>query len=219
MSSMAAARAWTRNYYNEEDYFSLNVRSGVIRSPTGTRMVSIPEDFILGLHTGLEEETGEAAGVVLYQCGRWWGRQFIKRHGGEMRQFYESEQGDLPLHFYLQVLRRVWALYGWGKIDLSFDLRDKGFISVSVENAMYSDVVGNVGRPTDHVIAGVIASIVSDLAGRDLECVEIACRSQGDLRCEFLVGIQSRLDVVAAWMKNRRTRAEILAAIGEDQLV
>ena len=30
-----------RNFYVEEDYFSLNVRNGIIRSPTGVRVVTI----------------------------------------------------------------------------------------------------------------------------------------------------------------------------------
>jgi predicted hydrocarbon binding protein len=208
-----------RNFYREEDYFTLNVRSGVVRSPLGTRMVAIPEDLVLGLHLGLEEETGGAAGIVLYQCGKWWGRQFIKRHGTETRHFYQQDHADLPLHFFLQTLRRIWALYGWGRLDLSFELRDKGFVSVSVENAMYSDAVGNVGRTTDYVIAGVLASVVGDLSGRELECAEVSCKSKGDARCEFLVGIKSRVDIVATWVKQGRTRAEILAAIAQGQLV
>jgi predicted hydrocarbon binding protein len=212
-----SARA--RNFYREEDYFSLNVRSGVIRSPLGTRMVAIPEDLVLGLHLGLEEEAGAASGIVLYQCGKWWGKQFIKRHGNETRHFYQLDHSDLPLHFFVQVLRRVWALYGWGKIDLDFDLREKGFIAVNVENAMYSDVVGNVGRTTDYIIAGVLASIIGDLSGRELECVEIGCKSKGDARCDFLVGIRTRVDVIAAWVKQGRPRTEILASVAQGQIV
>jgi predicted hydrocarbon binding protein len=117
------------------------------------------------------------------------------------------------------VLRRVWALYGWGTLNLDFDLREKGFVAVSVENAMYSDVVGNIGRTSDFVIAGVLASIVGDLSGRELECIEIGCKSKGDARCDFLVGIKNRVDVVAAWVKAGRTKSEIIASIAQGQLV
>lgn len=207
-----------RNFYREEDYFSLNVRNGIIRSPIGTRMVGIPEELVMGLHAGLEEETGSAAGVVLYSCGRWWGRQFIKRHGTEIRQFYGMDVGDLPLHFQQQVLRRVWALYGWGVLELDFSLRERGFLEATVDNAMYAEVVGALGRTSDHLIAGVLASIVTDLAGRELECVEIACKSKGDPRCCFLLGLSSRVDVAAAWVKQGRARAEIVDAIAAGEL-
>lgn len=208
-----------RNYYRDEDYFSLNVKNGVIRSPIGTRVIALPEDFIRGLHLGLEEETGQAAGIILYSCGRWWGRQFIKRHGLETKHFYQLDHADLPLHFYLQVLRRVWALYGWGRLDVSFGLRERGFLEVSVENALYSDVVGNVGRVTDYLVAGVLSSIVSDLSGRDLDCCEIACRSKGDPRCEFLVGLKNRVDVVSGWVKQGRSRADIVGSIAQGEIV
>jgi predicted hydrocarbon binding protein len=208
----------TRNHYVEEDYFSLNVRSGVIRSPIGTRIVGIPEELVAGLHAGLEEETGSAASLVLYTCGKWWGRQFAKRHSLEVRHFYDVDAAALPLHFYSQILRRVWAMNGWGVLDLSYDYRDRGFITVGVQNAMYSDVVGNIGRTSDYIIAGVLSAITTELAGRDLECVETACKSKGDPKCEFVVGIKARVDVIAAWVKQGRARGEILSAMGTGDL-
>ena len=208
-----------RNFYREEDYFSLNVRSGVIRNPIGTRMLAVPEELIRGLHAGLETETGSASGIVLYQCGKWWGRQFIKRHGTETRHFYQMDHADLPLHFYVQVLKRVWAMYGWGLLDISFDVRDQGFIEASVKNAMYSEVVGNIGRTSDFVIAGVLSSIMGELAGRELECVETACKSKGDPTCQFLVGMKTRVDVVAGWVKQGRSRAQVLEGIAQGEII
>lgn len=212
-----SARA--RNFYREEDYFSLNVRNGVIRSPTGVRMVAIPEEFIAGLHAGLEDETGAASGIVLYQCGKWWGKRFVKAQSIEIRHFYSLEAAELPLHFYQQVLRKVWGLYGWGTLDISHEARDKGFIVVDVQNAMYSDVVGNIGKVSDYIIAGALASIIGELAGRPLECAEIACKSKGDVKCSFLVGVKSRIDVAQAWVKQGRTRAAVLEAIAKGELV
>jgi predicted hydrocarbon binding protein len=208
-----------RNFYNEEDYFSLNVRNGILRSPTGTRMLALPEEMILGLHAGLEDETGAAAPVILYQCGRWWGRQWVRRHGAEIRQFYSTDAGELPLAFYLQVLRRVWALCGWGRIELSFDLRNEGFLECSLQHGFYSEIVGNIGRTTDDLVAGVLSAILSDISGRDLECLEIACRSKGDLRCHFLAGIKPRVGVVREWVKQGRSRAQIVEAIAQGDIL
>jgi predicted hydrocarbon binding protein len=109
-------------------------------------------------------------------------------------------------------------MYGWGVLDVSFALRERGFVDVDVQNAMYSDVVGNIGRTSDFIIAGVLASIVSDLGGRELEAVEVACKSRGDQRCSFIVGLKSRVDVVAQWVKQGRTRAEIHAAVANGEL-
>lgn len=221
MSMMAAdeVRPKTRNFYREEEYFSLNVSSGVLRNSAGVRMLTVPEELLLGLHRGLEEETGIAAPVILYKCGRWWGRQFARRHALEMRQFYDTDAGDLPLGFFLQVLRRVWALYGWGKLDLSFALREHGFIEVVVANPIYSEVVGNLGRPSEQLLAGILASLVSHMSGQELECVQTTCKSRGEQRATFLVGIRSRTDVVAAWVKQNRSHADIVHAIKANELV
>ena len=208
-----------RNHYREEEYFSLNVRNGVIRNTVGTRVLTIPEELIAGLHAGLVDETGAAAAaVVLYQCGKWWGKQFVRRHGLEVRQFFQMDVAELPLHFYDQVLRRVWALHGWGKLEVDLGLRAHGFVEVTVLNAIYSDVVGNIGKTSDHLVAGLLASVLSDAAGRELECVETACRSKGDQRCSFIIGVKNRTDVVATWLAQGKSRSEVAEAIASGTL-
>jgi len=207
-----------RNHYREDGYFRLNVKNGVLRSREGTRMLTLPEDLIVGLHRGLEDETGAAAPIVLYSIGRWWGRQFARQHEGEIRRFYRRDIGDLPLAFYLQVLRRVWGLFGWGQLDLSFDLQERGFIEALVDGALYSESIGNIGRTSDHLVAGVLASLVSALSGRDLEAVEIACKSQGDPQCRFLIGLSSRTAVISNWVTQKRKADEILESVRDGEL-
>jgi uncharacterized protein len=208
-----------RNFYTEDEYFTLNVRSGVIRNPSGHRIVGLPVELLIGLHRGIEDETGSAAGVILYSCGKWWGKQFIKRHGTEVRQFYGMDAGDMNLHFYLQVLRRVWALYGWGALDIGFGIKDKGYLEILVGSTIFSDAVGAIGRPADPLVAGVLAAVFSHASGRELECTETACRSKGDPTCAFIVGTKPRIDVIASWVKQGRSHVDVVAAIEGDQLI
>jgi len=210
---------FAKNHFREEEYFSLNVKSGILRSSSGTRMLGIPEDLILGLHAGLVEETGEASGIVLYTCGKWWGQKFWKRHGLELRKFYGVDLADVPLHFQQQIMRRVFSLYGWGLPDTNFDLCERGFVEVTVQNAAYSDIVGNLGRTADHLLAGILAAGFSDLAGRELDATEIACRSKGDATCAFLVGMKARVNIAEAWMQRGRSRADIVSAVSAGELV
>lgn len=209
---------FAKNHFREDEYFSLNVKSGILRSSSGTRMLGIPEELILGLHAGLAEETGDASAIVLYSCGKWWGQKFWKRHGLELRKFYGVDLADVPLQLQQQIMRRVFALYGWGLVETSFDLSERGFVEVTVQNAVYSDIVGNLGRTADHMLAGILAAGFSDLAGRDLDAVEIACRSKGDSTCAFLIGMKSRVNVAEAWMGRGRTRTEIVRAILDGEL-
>jgi hypothetical protein len=83
---------------------------------------------------------------------------------------------------------------------------------------MYSDVVGNVGKTTDHIIAGVLAAILSELAGRELHAVEICCKSKGDARCHFMIGTEARTKILDSWVREGRKRREILDAIARDEL-
>jgi len=207
-----------RNPYRDEEYFSLNVRNGVLRNSLGTRLVAFPEDFILGLHRGLEDETGAAAGVVLYSVGRWWGARFVRRQAQEIRSFFDVEMGEMPASLYLLVLRRVWAPYGWGRLDVSFELSEQGFVRVDIDRSIYSEVVGNIGRPSEHLVAGILASVIGELSGRDLECVQVACKSKGDRRCSFLVGIKSRADVVRAWVDQGVGPTDIIDRVAQGDI-
>lgn len=207
-----------KNLFIPRKYFDANVRSGILRSPTGVRLISLNEDFIQGLHRALEDETGAAAPIVLYSVGKWWGERFIRQHESDVRRFYDSEVGELPLAFWTHVLRRAWGLFGWGQLEVSFALQDRGFVEVVVAGALYSDTVGNIGRTADHLVAGVLASIMRTLAGRELEACEIACRSKGDTDCRFVVGLKSRVAIVEAWVKQGRSRDEIVRAIESGEL-
>jgi len=207
-----------RNRYREEEYFTLNVRNGVIRNPQGTRMMAFPEDFILGLHRGLEDETGAASPIILYSVGRWWGARFVRRQAQEIRAFFDVEMGEMPAALYLLVLRRVWGLYGWGKLDVSLDLSEQGFVRVDIDRSIYSEVVGNLGRPSEFLVAGILASMIGEMAGRELECVQVACTSKGDRRSTFLVGIKPRTDIVKAWVEQGVPTTEILDRVTQGEV-
>lgn len=209
---------FSKNPYREGDYFSLNVRSGVIRSPLGARTVAVPEDLVLGLLAGLDEECGAASKVVLYTCGRHWGQRFMKRLAVESRQFWQRDAADLPLHFHTQVLRRIWALYGWGVLRFDHALTEHGVLEAIVENAMFGTVVGNVGKTSDAVVAGVLSAIVSELAGRELHAVEIACTSRGDARCHFIIATEARTRAIDGLVREGKKRRDILDALTRGEL-
>ena len=207
-----------RNRYREEEYFDLNVKNGVIRNPLGTRMMAFPEDFILGLHRGLEDETGAASSVVLYTVGKWWGARFVRRQAQEVRAFFDVEMGEMPASIFMLVMRRVWSLFGWGSLDVSFDLSEQGFVRVDIDRSIYSETVGNIGRPSEFLVAGILASIVGEMAGRELDCVQIACRSKGDRRCTFLVGMKQRTEAIQKWVEKKAGPSDILQRVEAGEL-
>jgi len=202
-----------QNPFRAGEYFSLDVRKGVIVNPVGARMIAVPDQLIQGLEAGLIEEAGAATPVILFSVGKWWGARYAKRHGTETRQFFGRELHEVPLAVYVQSLSRSWALMGLGKLELSFQYAEAGFVVADVQDSPYSQAIGKSDRPTDHLIAGVLASLISEISGRELSCSEIACKSLGDRTCTFVVGTAERLSPVSSWVKQRRTVTEILESL------
>ncbi|MEM9456451.1 MAG: V4R domain-containing protein [Myxococcota bacterium] len=206
------------NIYRPDEYFSHNVNSGTIRAPTGTRMLTVPEHLLIGIHEALLEETGAASPVVLYRCGRWWGRRFAQRYFAEVRHFYRVDAGELSLGVFLMLLRRAWGMMGWGNLEISFGLREHGFIEAKVQGSIYSEVIGHHEQPREQLVAGLLASIIGEISGRELECVQTSCKSVGAEQCVFLVGIKSRIDLLEAWVRQGRSHASIVETIREGAL-
>jgi len=65
-------------FYDTSDYISHDQQAGTLDLATGTRGLHVTEDFIVGLQGGLEEEVGDAAGMVMYKAGYEWGLQDMK---------------------------------------------------------------------------------------------------------------------------------------------
>ncbi len=217
MKRIEEASAQAQNPFRAEDYFSLDVRKGVIVNPIGSRMIAVPDQLMQGLEAGLLEETGSATPVILFSVGKWWGARYAKRHGAETKQFFGRELHEVPLAVYLQSLRRSWALMGLGRLELSFKYAEAGFVVADIQDTPYSAAIGKSDRPTDHLVAGVLAALISDISGRDLSCAEIACKSMGDASCRFVVGTTDRLAPVATWVKQRRSVNEILESLRSSQ--
>ena len=61
------------DHYKFEDFFHFNLDTGAVTDWNEGRNVFTSEDFIIGLIEGLEEEVGNASGVVMYNIGYQWG--------------------------------------------------------------------------------------------------------------------------------------------------
>ena len=207
-----------KNPYNPEDYFSYNIAAGVIRAPDGARVVTVPDSLLRAIHASLEHEAGEAASVILQQCGKIWGRRFADRHLLEIRREFKSDAGQFPFGLFAQVLRAVWSMNGWGSLSMSFALQTQGFIEVTVENALYGELVGKSDRPVEHLWAGLLGAFFSVVAGQDLEATQVACVSCGAPSNVFLIGLAARAQIVSGWVRQGRSAAKITQSILEGDL-
>lgn len=71
------------NYFAFDAYIKGDFEAGLLENRRGDRLLALPETLIQAIYTGLERETGQAYGVVLVNCGRWWGKNFYAKNGME----------------------------------------------------------------------------------------------------------------------------------------
>lgn len=207
-----------KNHYREDDYFTYNIGAGVIRSPSGTRVITLPDSLLRGIASALEHEAGDAAPIILHGCGKIWGKRFAEHHLLEVRQLFKTDAGQLPFGLFAQTLRRIWSLHGWGNLSMSFDLRELGFVEVFVENALYGSLVGESDRPSEHLWAGLIGAFFSTLTGKDLDATQTSCVSCGAEENVFLVGLGTRVQLIQDWVRKGRSHAEIAGSIVDGAL-
>jgi len=87
----------------------------------------------------------------------------------------------------------VWVcntvnLLGQGKIQYAAGAN--GLIgTILLENSPTArGLKGNVNEPTDHIMRGIIAGIVSSVLDMDIDVVEVECAAAGGAICELIVG-------------------------------
>ena len=67
----------SNNYFAPDVYVKGDFESGLIENRQGRRLLALPETLLKALHRSLDSEVGSAAGIVLYNCGAKWGKNFL----------------------------------------------------------------------------------------------------------------------------------------------
>lgn len=214
VAELLAHKKLPDNYFSTRHYVQSDLELGILENRRGSRLIAIPETLIKALYAGLEQETGLAARLVLYNCGRWWGKNFYTRFSEELSDHYEKPIGDLPMVEFLQCLRQCWMTHGWGKLDLTADYSPQGFLLVKTWNAPMATQAPRLDRPVCFLDAGILASFFSQLTGQTLNCVQISCESLGADCNRFLLGLEERLEPIEAMVDDHQDYQAILQSLG-----
>ncbi|HIK14150.1 MAG TPA: 4-vinyl reductase [Leptolyngbyaceae cyanobacterium M33_DOE_097] len=181
------------NYFAADTYIRGDLELGILENRRGERLIAIPETMIQGIYSGLEKETGQASLLVLFNCGKWWGKNFYTRFREELTDYYGTALADLPMVDFLQCLQQCWLTYGWGKLELDHSLHNRGFLLIKTWNSPFAALAPQNKVPYCFLEAGVLASFFSQLTGRDLHCVQTTCESMGAEYNQFLIGVAPRM--------------------------
>ena len=205
------------NYFAPDAYVQGDYEFGLIENRQGARLVALPEVLLQAIYSSLEEEVGPAAGLVLFNCGRWWGKNFYRRFSEELSNYYDKPLAQMEMVELLQCLKQCWKTHGWGVMDLNTDYYQQGFLVVKVGNSAFAETVTSSDRPQCFLEAGIFSAFFSEITGRNLHCVQTSCESMGAEVNHFIVGLLKRLEPVEALLEEGLDHDSIIDSLTSSQ--
>ena len=201
------------NYFATPAYVHSDLELGLLENRRGDRLLAIPDTLIQAIYSGLDKETGQATRLVLFNCGRWWGKNFYARFGEELSDYYGMPLAEMSMSDFVQSLQQCWLTHGWGKFEMDQTYQHRGFLIAKVTNSPFAAQAPNMQRPVCFLEAGILTAFFSQLAGRDLNCIQISCESQGSDANRFLIGLPDRLESVNGMVEAKVPHEEIMAKL------
>ncbi|MDZ4814819.1 MAG: V4R domain-containing protein [Verrucomicrobiota bacterium] len=201
----------THNYYTPEDYFSRDENHG-LKLRDGQRGVFATEDFVVGLHQGLDEEVGEAGSLIMYKCGYEWGVQDMKRFAERMRHEFGGGKLDIWQMNPKFVFETWWwplTIQGWGSWTIDTSFQKQGMLFLTIHNSAVAQSLEQVGKPVCHMYAGMFAGVFSVFDRQQRNAIEIQCYSMGNDCCKFLIGDEKRVNSAEFWRREGANAGEI----------
>lgn len=203
------------NYYDPEDFFTTDPRSGEIRRRDGQRVVAISEDFIASLLAGMAQEVGEeAARAILYQTGHRWALEDMKNFQPMIeKEFGSTPVGEMHLNFVLETWWWPLTTQGWGGWKYDFSMKSTGLITVDLFDSVIAQSLERLGKPVCYWYAGLFSGLFTHLSRKELSCIEIQCYASGHDVCRFMVGNEKRVNPAAFWVEEGASAQEILSKL------
>lgn len=189
------------NYFAFDAYVTGDFEAGLLENRRGDRLLALPEILIQSIYSVIEQETGQAYGVVLANCGRWWGKNFYARFVEEVSEYYKKPLNEMEMVEFIGCLKQCWKSHGWGTFDLDMSYYHQGFIVVKIWNSAYAKQALKGKLPVCFLETGILTTFFSQLTGRELHCVQTTCESLGADCNRFVLGLAQRLKPAEAWLE------------------
>lgn len=201
------------NYFAPSAYVQGDFELGLLETRQGSRLIALPEVFLQGLYAGLGEEIGQATGVVLYNCGRWWGKNFYRRFLQEVSEYYEIPLAQMEMSEFISSFKQCWKTHGWGVIEFNFDYYSRGFIVVKTVNSPFAQAAPQNQTLSCQPESGILSAFFSQLTGENLGCVQISCESLGAEANYFVIGLEERVNVAHTWLEEGHDYETVLSLL------
>lgn len=199
-----------------EELLRLDPVSGVLSSRFGHRTVMVSDATLGAAEAVLNEEMGEAAGLVWYQTGASVGRRNMEGFAARIRK---EGGADWAVKRRSIVDQWLWPFraVGWGVWSPDFSYEKQGLTIVEVDRSVMALAAGRVGRPVCHLFSGILAGAVSVLDRAPREATEIQCYSMGYNICRFIVGEPGQVERAESWRREGAPASDIIRRLGEER--
>ncbi len=205
------------NYFAPDAYVQGDFESGLIENRQGRRLLALPDTLLKGLYRGLASEVGPAAGMVLYNCGCKWGKNFFRRFSEEVSNYYQKPVEQMEMIELIQCLKQCWKAHGWGIIEPNFSYYQQGFLVVKVKHSAFASTVESAEKPSCYVEAGLLSAFFSELSGTNLHCIQTSCESLGASSNQFILGLATRLKPAEAMVEERKSHSAIMQSLCQER--
>lgn len=203
----------TLNYFTSPEFVKLDVKSGVIRSRGGTRMIAVNEDFLRGFVAACEHETGPAAALVLRRCGEFFGRRLARRFEAELGQFAGVSLRDRNMAEFDILVRDLWSGCGLGQLEIDWDRGQHGFLAIRLTDSPMQDI-GPSGHVGDDMFAGILCGFFSGFCDAEMRSVQTGDLRLGDREgTTFVVAATEVARRVEGMKANKQLHSAIVAAL------
>ncbi|MEL6581717.1 MAG: V4R domain-containing protein [Cyanobacteria bacterium J06621_12] len=205
-------------HYSLKDFFAFQNDRGTISDWNDSRNILVSENFIIGLIAGLEEEVGDASGVVMYNIGQQWGQEdALFFRNWFLQEYGHNDFSQLNLMYVLEAWWWPFISQGWGNWEVDMSDQKNGFMFINIFDSAVARTLGDVGKPVCHIYAGLFSGFFSNLINKDLGCIELQCYAMGETYCKFLLGKKDRIDAASFWHSEGATARDIQKKLGNGE--
>jgi predicted hydrocarbon binding protein len=201
------------NFFDYNSYVKGDLEIGLLENRRGDRLIAIPDTLISSLYAGLAKETGQASKLVLFNCGKWWGKNFYTRFTESLEEYYAQSLAEMNMITFIQSLKECWLTHGWGKFEFEPEYQAQGFILVKTYNSPYVRAIAGNTLPTGYLEAGILTSFFTRLTGRELLAVQTTCESLGASCNTYVIGLPERLQIIDSFLAEGLTHETILQRV------
>ena len=198
------------NHFEPSRYYRVDVKTGVTRTSTGTKVCTLSSEALRGLYVGLKEEAGPAWRLILRRCGQTWGTRLTRRFFAEIEGFYGESLEQMSMGRFTALLEEWFATSGWGRVRFDYSAIDHGLLQVVVQNDVFAEVLADVDEHGGVLMEGLLTALFSELVGRKMAAYQTESVASGAHDSRFLIGTATRLKPVLAWIEDRASHSEIL---------